>query len=63
MNKIIPLEKFILISVPTNYSTTERGKFFESLCGEILKKQSYKITGYEVRKSGMEVDRLCCTKI
>ncbi|MCT9563092.1 restriction endonuclease [Acinetobacter baumannii] len=56
MNKIIPLEKFILISVPTNYSTTERGKFFESLCGEILKKQSYKITGYEVRKSGMEVD-------
>lgn len=56
MASIIPLEKNIIISVPKEYSTTERGKFFEKLCSQILSKQSYEITGHEVKRSGMEVD-------
>jgi len=52
----IPIEKDIIVSVPTSYSNTKKGSFFEKLCADILSKQSYEIIGLEVRKTGMEVD-------
>ncbi|EOW9208248.1 restriction endonuclease, partial [Vibrio cholerae] len=56
MSSILPLEKSIIISVPSDYTTSKKGAFFEKLCAQILRKQSYEITGWEVRRSGMEVD-------
>ncbi|MGY3860343.1 nSTAND1 domain-containing NTPase [Aeromonas lacus] len=56
MSSIIPFEKSIVISVPSEYSSSEKGAFFERLCAQILRKQSYEITGCEVRRTGMEVD-------
>ena len=56
MQNPIPLEKDIIVIVPKNYTNTQKGSFFEKVCAEILKKQSYEILGLEVRRSGMEVD-------
>lgn len=56
MNNIIPIEKSIYIAIPSSYSTTQKGGFFEKLCAQILSKQSYAIESMEIRKSGMEVD-------
>ncbi|HHX8348006.1 TPA: restriction endonuclease [Vibrio diabolicus] len=56
MSRVLPIEKNLIISVPDNYTNTKRGSFFEQLCADILRWQSYAITGIEVRKTGMEVD-------
>jgi len=56
MSPIIPLEKSIIISVPSEYTAPRKGAYFEKLCAQILRKQSYDITGIEVRRTGMEVD-------
>ncbi len=56
MSSILPLEKNIIVSVPKEYTTPEKGAYFEKLCAQILRKQSYEITGYEVRRTGMEID-------
>ena len=56
MTRVLPIEKDIIISVPLSYTNTQKGKFFEVLCADILRKQSYEIKGIEVRKTGMEID-------
>ncbi|MGE9818261.1 MULTISPECIES: nSTAND1 domain-containing NTPase [Acinetobacter calcoaceticus/baumannii complex] len=56
MSTILPLEKNIIVSVPHEYTTPQKGAYFEKLCAQILRKQSYEITGYEVRRTGMEID-------
>lgn len=56
MARAVPVEHDIFVIVPQTYSNTEKGTFFEKLCADILRKQSYKITGMEVRKTGMEID-------
>ena len=56
MEKAIEIDKNILIILPSTYNSTERGAFFEKLCANILKKQSYEIKAIEIRKIGMEVD-------
>lgn len=56
MSSILPLEKNIIVSVPNEYTTPQKGAYFEKLCAQILRKQSYEITGYEVRRTGMEID-------
>lgn len=56
MSSVLPVEKNIIISVPSEYTTSEKGGYFEKLCAQILRKQSYEITGWEVRRTGMEVD-------
>lgn len=56
MTRVVPVEQDIFVIVPDNYSNTQKGTFFEKLCADILRKQSYKITGMEVRKTGMEID-------
>jgi len=56
MSSILPIEKNIIVSVPVEYTTPQKGAYFEKLCAQILRKQSYEITGYEVRRTGMEVD-------
>lgn len=56
MQRSIPIERDIIVSVPKSYSNTKRGSFFEDFCADILKKQSYEIVGIEVRQTGMEID-------
>lgn len=56
MARPLPLNKDLIVCVPSNYSNTSRGKFFENFCADILRRQSYRIDGMEVRKSGMEID-------
>jgi len=56
MERVVPVENDILVIVPEIYSNTKKGSFFEKLCADILRKQSYSITGMEVRKTGMEID-------
>lgn len=56
MGMLLELDKSIIIATPKNYTTTEQGNFFEKICAEILKKQSYKINSLNVRKTGMEID-------
>lgn len=56
MGRSIPVEHDILVIVPESYSQTEKGSFFEKLCADILRKQSYKINNIEIRKTGMEID-------
>ncbi|CAG20230.1 restriction endonuclease [Photobacterium profundum] len=56
MSRALPIEKNLIISVPDSYTNTQKGSFFEQLCADILRRQSYSITGIEVRKTGMEVD-------
>ena len=56
MERVIPIENDILVIVPENYSNTKKGSFFEKLCADILRKQSYSIKEMEVRRTGMEID-------
>lgn len=56
MTRVVPVEQNIFVIVPDSYSNTQKGAFFEKLCADILRKQSYQITGMEVRKTGMEID-------
>jgi len=56
MTRVVPVEHDIFVAVPDIYSNTEKGAFFEKLCADILRKQSYSIKGMEVRKTGMEID-------
>lgn len=56
MARPLPLNKDLIVCVPSNYSNTSRGKFFENFCADLLRRQSYRIDGMEVRKSGMEID-------
>ncbi|MGG6196214.1 restriction endonuclease [Pantoea allii] len=56
MSRPLPLSKDLIVCVPKSYSTTQRGKFFENFCADILRRQSYRIDGMEVRRTGMEVD-------
>lgn len=56
MQRTVPIEKDIIVAVPANYTTTQRGNFFEKLCADILRKQSYEIVGCEIRMTGMEID-------
>ena len=56
MTRVVPVKNDILVIVPDGYSNTQRGSFFEDLCADILRKQSYEIQGIEVRKTGMEID-------
>ena len=56
MNRTIPIERNILVVVPEAYTNTKKGAFFEKLCADILKKQSYEILNVEIRKTGMEID-------
>lgn len=56
MNRTIPIERNILVVVPEAYTNTKKGVFFEKLCADILKKQSYEILNVEIRKTGMEID-------
>ncbi|SFK02362.1 Restriction endonuclease [Candidatus Pantoea symbiotica] len=56
MSRPLPLNKDLIVCVPKNYSSTMKGKFFESFCADILRRQSFRIDGMEVRKSGMEID-------
>jgi Holliday junction resolvasome RuvABC ATP-dependent DNA helicase subunit/Holliday junction resolvase-like predicted endonuclease len=56
MSRTIPIEKNILVVVPESYSPSKKGAFFEKLCADILKKQSYEISNIEIRKTGMEID-------
>ena len=56
MKRVVPVEHDIFVAVPDTYSNTTSGAFFENLCADILRKQSYSIKGIEVRKTGMEID-------
>ena len=56
MDSVIPIERDALVLVPDSYSQVEKGAFFEKLCADILKKQSYEITNSEMRRTGMEID-------
>jgi Holliday junction resolvase-like predicted endonuclease/Holliday junction resolvasome RuvABC ATP-dependent DNA helicase subunit len=56
MDRVIPVENDILVIVPESYTNTKQGSFFEKLCADILRKQSYNIIGMEVRRTGMEID-------
>lgn len=56
MQRVVPIERDIIVAVPSSYTTTQRGSFFEKFCADILRKQSYEITGMEVRVTGMEID-------
>ncbi|RJL52380.1 nSTAND1 domain-containing NTPase [Pectobacterium carotovorum] len=56
MSRPLPLNKDLIVCVPKSYSTSEKGKFFENFCADILRRQSFRIDGMEVRMSGMEVD-------
>jgi len=58
MNRAIPIERDALIVVPECYSESKKGAFFEKICADILKKQSYEISNFEIRKTGMEIDIL-----
>lgn len=56
MGRVVPVEHDILVIVPESYTNTKKGTFFEKLCADILRKQSYSIIGMEVRRTGMEID-------
>ncbi len=56
MNRAIPIERDALIVVPESYSESKKGAFFEKICADILRKQSYEISNIEIRKTGMEID-------
>lgn len=56
MQRVVPIERDIIVAVPSSYTKTQRGSFFEKLCADILRKQSYDIIGMEVRITGMEID-------
>ncbi|HGM6995352.1 restriction endonuclease [Serratia ureilytica] len=56
MARPLPLNKDLIVCVPKKYSNASRGRFFEEFCADILRRQSYKIDGMEIRKSGMEID-------
>jgi hypothetical protein len=56
MARPLPLNKDLIVCVPGNYSNTLRGQFFESFCADILRRQSYRIDGMEVRKTGIDIE-------
>lgn len=37
MARPLPLNKDLIVCVPSNYSNTSRGKFFENFCADILR--------------------------
>ena len=49
--------KRVRVEVPKNWTNDDRGKFFEKLVAELLKKARYRVT-QRVRLSGMEIDVL-----
>jgi hypothetical protein len=56
MQRSVPIERDIIVAVPSAYTKPQRGAFFEKFCADILRKQSYEIKGMEVRITGMEID-------
>lgn len=56
MQRVLPIERDIIVAVPSVYTTSQKGSFFEKLCADILRKQSYEIVGIEFRATGMEID-------